>query len=185
MTVPLMLLAVCSVGVAWGWPVWNAEASVLGKLLHESQPPVVAGQFENAIHEAEKHHLLAGALALGLALTGAGVAFAQHRAGTLLRTGGRMANLFRRKLYFDELYAWVLTQPTLRAAKLSASVDKPTEPQPWDFGTLDGLLASTADVAVLSAHGVQRTQTGVLRQYILALGLTLVAGLAMLFVFIR
>ena len=31
MTVPLVLLAVCSIGVAWGWPVYDAEASRHGK----------------------------------------------------------------------------------------------------------------------------------------------------------
>jgi NADH-quinone oxidoreductase subunit L len=29
MTVPLIVLAVCSVCVAWGWPIWNAEASAM------------------------------------------------------------------------------------------------------------------------------------------------------------
>src|SRR5262249_35088776 len=37
MTVPLMILAACSIGVAWGWPVWDAEASFLESHVHHSQ----------------------------------------------------------------------------------------------------------------------------------------------------
>ena len=33
MTVPLIILAVFSVGVAWGWPLWDADASYLGHVL--------------------------------------------------------------------------------------------------------------------------------------------------------
>ncbi len=29
MTVPLCILAVCAIGVAWGWPVWDAEESAM------------------------------------------------------------------------------------------------------------------------------------------------------------
>ena len=35
MTLPLVVLAAFSIGVAWGWPVWDAEASSLGRVLHE------------------------------------------------------------------------------------------------------------------------------------------------------
>ena len=35
MTVPLIVLAVFSVGVAWGWPLWDPDASYLGHLLRD------------------------------------------------------------------------------------------------------------------------------------------------------
>src|SRR5262249_8297787 len=41
MTVPLIVLAACSVGIAWGWPVWDPEASWLEHQIHHSQPLAV------------------------------------------------------------------------------------------------------------------------------------------------
>jgi len=39
MTVPLIILAVCSVVVAWGWPVWDATASHMEHHLHHVMAP--------------------------------------------------------------------------------------------------------------------------------------------------
>jgi NADH-quinone oxidoreductase subunit L len=41
MTVPLMVLAFFSVTVAWGWPLWDPEASWLEHQLHHAQPEAV------------------------------------------------------------------------------------------------------------------------------------------------
>ena len=38
MTVPLIVLAIFSLGVAWGWPVWDANSSYLGGVLAKSRP---------------------------------------------------------------------------------------------------------------------------------------------------
>ncbi len=38
MTVPLIVLAVLSICVAWGWPIWDATESQLEHKLHHSQP---------------------------------------------------------------------------------------------------------------------------------------------------
>jgi NADH-quinone oxidoreductase subunit L len=45
MTAPLVVLAVCSVMVAWGWPVWDAEASALESHLHHAQHVSVMADF--------------------------------------------------------------------------------------------------------------------------------------------
>ncbi len=76
MTLPLVVLAVFSIGVAWGWPVWDAEASYLGHVLHKAEPASVATDF--AASKAKEHqvHLLARAVALGMAVIGAHLAFA-------------------------------------------------------------------------------------------------------------
>src|SRR5262249_11863383 len=37
MTMPLIVLAIFSIIVAWGWPVWDAEASALEQHVHHSQ----------------------------------------------------------------------------------------------------------------------------------------------------
>jgi NADH-quinone oxidoreductase subunit L len=186
MTIPLVILALLSIGVAWGWPLWNAEASWLGHQVHRAQPTSLAKTYENVIRAAEKHHLLAGGLALGLALSGAGVAYLRHRAGTLLNQGGRMATLARNTFYFDALYDWLLTKPMLRAATLSATIDKPPrDATPFDVRTLDGVLTLVSDVCWRAAEVLRLVNTGRLRHYILALGLTLVVGLGILVATIR
>jgi NADH-quinone oxidoreductase subunit L len=45
MTAPLVILAVLSVGVAWGWPVWDAEASALEHHIHHAQHHSVMADF--------------------------------------------------------------------------------------------------------------------------------------------
>src|SRR5438445_10143003 len=45
MTVPLVVLAFFSVVVAWGSPLYDPEASLLGKELHHSQPTSVMADF--------------------------------------------------------------------------------------------------------------------------------------------
>ncbi|QEL17034.1 NADH-quinone oxidoreductase subunit L [Limnoglobus roseus] len=182
MTLPLLVLAAFSVGVAWGWPVWSVESSQLAKVLHHAQPPVLDVKY-HAIHgKAEEHHLLTTALALGVAAFGFAVAIARHRAGTLL-TPPRpavLAQVLRKKFYFDELYAAAFTQPTVELAKLSAAADKRPDVRPFNLRSLDGVLNAIADSLVALGTVVRRLQTGQLRTYILALGLTLAAGLGIL-----
>jgi NADH-quinone oxidoreductase subunit L len=45
MTVPLIVLAFFSVVVAWGWPIWDPEASALEHTLHHSMPISVMADF--------------------------------------------------------------------------------------------------------------------------------------------
>jgi NADH-quinone oxidoreductase subunit L len=45
MTVPLIILAFFSVTVAWGWPVYDAEASWLESEMHHAQPDAVMAEF--------------------------------------------------------------------------------------------------------------------------------------------
>jgi NADH-quinone oxidoreductase subunit L len=87
MTIPLILLAICSVGVAWGWPVWDANASFLMHNVHHAQHHAVLADFGHVLDEETGHveywaaakdeaqnerlyahhnHHLAGNLALGL-----------------------------------------------------------------------------------------------------------------------
>ncbi len=189
MTVPLVLLAAFSIAIAWGWPLWDAEASYLGQLLHAGQPHTVEAQFATAFHYAEANHLLAGGLALALAITGFAIAWSRHKAGTLLAFGGPrwLAKLLQHKYYFDELYSRIFTKPTMRTTQVIGAFDKrPTDkaesPRRFDFRTLDGVWNAIADVSAFGGAMLQRVQTGQLRQYVLALGLTVVAALGILFV---
>jgi NADH-quinone oxidoreductase subunit L len=45
MTVPLIVLAVMSIAVAWGWPVWDAEASAMEYHIHHAQHHSVMADF--------------------------------------------------------------------------------------------------------------------------------------------
>src|SRR5207253_10849135 len=74
MTVPLILLAALSVGVAWG-PPDDPGHSELGHLLeHYGEPEAVHVDFKKAIADGKAGHATVGALALGV--VGIGLAFA-------------------------------------------------------------------------------------------------------------
>ena len=53
MTAPLVALAVCSLAVAWGWPIWDAKASWLEHQLHHAQPNSVIADFGHVLDEHE------------------------------------------------------------------------------------------------------------------------------------
>jgi NADH-quinone oxidoreductase subunit L len=113
LTVPLILLAFFSVTVAWGWPMWNPEASWLESQLHHAQPASVEADFGPAHaghgdvhpavhqeHEAEakeahdahpntvmakahEYHALAGYIALALVALGLTFALLVYYFGVL------------------------------------------------------------------------------------------------------
>src|SRR5262249_19671043 len=77
MTARLIILAVFSLAVAWGSPLWSAEESYLGGhegALRASQPAAVAAGFAEEEKLAAAKHSLAEALAMGMG--GLGVVFA-------------------------------------------------------------------------------------------------------------
>ena len=190
MTLPLVVLAAFSVGVAWGWPVWEADASYLGGLLRAGEPhaeSIAAG--EEAAHEG---HTLALFLGLAGAALGAGVAALSFRAGRLANPnpGGTTpvrAFLFHR-LYFDELYNLVVTRPALALAFASGAFDKrPTAKTAddaadtrFDPGTLDGWLNGVGQFVRAAGLALHPLQSGRLRVYVLVLGLTVAAALGIL-----
>lgn len=191
MTVPLMILAVFSVGVAWGWPLWDAEASALGKLLHAGQPHGHGLNFDKAHHLAEENHLLAGGLALAAAAVGIGYAWVRY--GKQAPTPGQLAEptgLLANRWYFDDVYDAVFVNRTVDAARLSANVDRanvdPASRDRQGAGlTLDGLMNSAATLAARGGDALRAVQTGRIRVYVLALALTTIGLLGMLFALIR
>jgi NADH-quinone oxidoreductase subunit L len=204
MTLPLIFLAVCSIGIAWGWPVWDAEASYLGHLLKEGQPAALTtlAQFPAEQGAAHEYHHLAGWLALALAAVGAGLAVLyfyvrQPSDYDLNRPGAAWYRFLRNKWYFDEAYDASLVEPTLGLAKLSAAVDKrstdekappgESEPPPrsFDLLTLDGWLNAIGQTAAAVGGRLRGLQTGRLRTYVLVLALTAVVLLGMLRAFAR
>ena len=175
MTLPLVVLAAFSVGLGWGWPVWDAEASALGHLLSAAAP--------SAAHPAEHglSHLVVAGLALAVTLAGFVVAFTRHARGNLtsVSAGGPLVH----KWYFDEVYAAVFVRPTLALAEATAATDRQPPDRPrdrLDAGTVDGLLAAVGVAAVGIGGGLRRLQGGKPRGYVLALGLTVAGLLGML-----
>jgi NADH-quinone oxidoreductase subunit L len=140
MTVPLIVLAVFSVIVAWGWPIWNAEASLLEGHLHHSQPTSVLADFSGPVAELGEHwegpamdvslserfqahhgHELAGNLALGIVVIGVIFAMVLYYYRTLdpaeaVEQFPAVHRFLAHKWYFDELYSALVVRPALVVA---------------------------------------------------------------------
>ncbi len=187
MTIPLMILAVFSVGVAWGWPIWDAEASALGKLLHAGQPHGHGLKLDQAHKLAEANHLLAGGLALAAAAVGIGYAWVRY--GKQAPTPAQLAEptgLLANRWYFDDVYDAAFVNRTVDAAHLSANVDRANPDRKAEgVPSLDGLMNSAATLAARGGDALRAVQTGRIRVYVLALALTTIGLLGMLFAFIR
>jgi NADH-quinone oxidoreductase subunit L len=108
MTVPLIILAFFAVVVAWGWPMWDPEASLLEGHIHHGQPRSVQADFgvvpetdtyyhpedqvylkgwpggptlahpQNVRLQAHQGHSRAGLMALGMAALGFAFAYAVY-----------------------------------------------------------------------------------------------------------
>jgi NADH-quinone oxidoreductase subunit L len=198
MTVPLIVLAVFSVCVAWGWPLWDAESSALGHVLHKAEPASVYATFTKERGKEHDVHLLAGGIALAVALAGAALAYAifyrkQPDRAALYAPRPAWYTFLLRKWYFDEAYDAAFVNPTVKLAHASAAADKrPTdtphgatgesEPQArrFDFLTLDGILNALGQGASALGGVLRQAQTGWLRGYVAALALTAAVLLGML-----
>jgi NADH-quinone oxidoreductase subunit L len=183
MTLPLVTLAAFSVGLGWGWPVWDPEASALGHLLHDATP-AARSDFIAASEYAARKHLEVAAFALAAMGYGFLMAADRYRQGALGRAaaGGPVA----RRYYFDEVYAAVFVRPTRLLAAATAAFDRRPPDRPRDRpdpGTVDGLLAGVGQLAGVAGGGLRRLQAGRPRGYVLALGLTVAGLLGMLVAF--
>jgi NADH-quinone oxidoreductase subunit L len=196
MTLPLIVLALFSIGVAWGWPVWDVEKSFLGHLLHAGQPGAV-DDFVDSHHEAEENHATAGLLALAAAAAGAVLAVFMYWKPridpvAIRNTLGGVYTFFLNKWYFDEAYDAAFVKPAVKLAFASAAADKrPTDapppagelelpPRRFDLFTLDGWLNGLGQLIGSVGSTLRRAQTGLLRNYILFLALTVAVLLGIL-----
>jgi NADH-quinone oxidoreductase subunit L len=197
MTLPLVVLAAFSVGVAWGWPLWEVHASRLAHVLQEAEPPGVL--FDFIAERVKEHdvHYYGGVGALVLALGGAVGAFLafyrkEPSREALYAAGPGWYTFLLRKWYFDEAYDAVFVEPTVELAHLAAAADKrPTdaaggaageEPRAkrFDLLTLDGILNAVGQAAGALGGLLRGAQTGRLRGYVAALALTAALLLGML-----
>jgi NADH-quinone oxidoreductase subunit L len=194
MTLPLVLLAILSVCVAWGWPIYDAHESWVGnELKNYSQPKSVEVDFADAIHETHEYHALAGALAFGVVAVGLVFAVLLYLTGVLdpHEAKQQFAGLHKfltHKWYFDELYSAVLVRPSLVVAGWCRNFDlkfidgllhgvahSTLFTSRWsgrfDKGIIDGLANLVADVSYQIGIWLRNVQTGYLRSYVLFLAL--------------
>src|SRR5215469_3587734 len=166
MTVPLIVLAVCSVGVAWGWPVWKAEESWLQSNVHHALHHAVLADFGHidfAVSErhgeywvvdkdearnerlyAHHNHHLAGNLALGLVTIG--LVFASLIYWKRVLDPAEAKEQFPQlhaflmdKWRFDWLYSVMVVRPALVVGHWFKA---------FDLGVIDGILHFVARLAV-------------------------------------
>jgi NADH-quinone oxidoreductase subunit L len=175
MTLPLVILAVCSVCVAWGWPIWDAEASAMERHVHhaqhlavvrdmghimESDEPVLLGfNKETAVRNiAHENHPLAGVLALGVAGLGfvfAYIVYYQKRLDPA-EAAAQFPGVYRflqHKWYFDEAYSVLLVRPAMVVAGWCR----------WfDTKVIDGLIDNTAKGTVRLSNWNGKFDNGVI-----------------------
>jgi len=168
MTVPLIVLAFFSVVVAWGWPIWDPEASTLEHTLHHSMPNSVIADFGQVAgldvpndisfkkheiserHLAHEAHAFAGYLALVVVLIG--IAFATliyyYRVLDPAEAKEQFPGVHRflwHKWYFDELYSALLVRPALTVAGWFRAFDTKVID-----GVVDGAAKRTVNLSWLS-----------------------------------
>jgi NADH-quinone oxidoreductase subunit L len=154
MTVPLVVLAICSIVVAWGLPPWQAEESYLGGhqgLLTMSEPHGVMAAMDRSLgipttvrsdlHIAvDIHHGAAEGFAFGAAALGAIFAYVIYYRRLLKAEEAKnqfpgIHRFLTRKWYFDELYSVALVRPALVVAGWCRR---------FDLGVIDRFVDSLA-----------------------------------------
>lgn len=178
MTLPLVVLAFFSVVVAWGWPIWDPEASALEHTLHHSMPESVMADYGQVAgldvpndipfkkheiserHLAHEAHAFAGYLALVVVLIG--IAFATiiyyYRVLDPAEAKEQFPGVHRflwHKWYFDELYSALLVRPALAVAGWFRSFDSKVID-----GVIDGTARRTVGLSWLSGWADLRIVDG-------------------------
>jgi NADH-quinone oxidoreductase subunit L len=149
MTVPLIILAVCSVAVAWGWPMWDAESSFLEHHIHHAQPHQILAEAGGPLGEPDEaamwqgvpgedrssarfyalqNHALIGLMATGLVGVAILFAFTVYYWRKLdpdeaAEQFPAVHRFLSHKWYFDELYSVLLVRPALVVANWCRAFD--------------------------------------------------------------
>jgi NADH-quinone oxidoreductase subunit L len=169
MTVPLALLAIFSVCVAWPitdrhggiLPLLDAEASWLEHQIHHAQPGSVATDFGGHAHspyeQTKMSHDVAGLMALGIVAVGLLFAFIVYYWGVLDPAESRelfpgLHRFLTNKWYFDELYSALLVRPALVIAEWCKN---------FDLRLIDGLIHGIARGGVRVSSQSGRFDNGI------------------------
>jgi NADH-quinone oxidoreductase subunit L len=144
MTAPLILLAILSVGVAWGWPLHEPEKSWLGHQLHHySQPKTVEQRimrgsetlvvpvdvdFVKENSKGVQYHSFVGLLALAVVAVGLVFASGLYLFGWMDPAEAKeqfpgVHRFLLHKWYFDEVYSALIVRPGLAIAHWCRNFD--------------------------------------------------------------
>jgi len=187
MTLPLVVLAVLSVCVAWGWPLWDPHASYLGHLLDKANPNVAgATVFED--HRAGWLALVAAASGFALALLIYGLN--KIDPDELKERAGAVYDFLREKWHFDELYDAFFVRPAVALGYGSARFDKRSAPleqaevadRTMNVTSLDGVLNALGLGTLSVGRRLRETQSGMIRRYVTVLMVAAAAFVAVLVV---
>jgi NADH-quinone oxidoreductase subunit L len=181
MTVPLIVLAVFSITIGWGWRIWDSHGSIVHHLLENTRRTgTLDTVLEPAVAAVHEQHLLLELAAGAIGLLGFVVAYWRYCLRTpSFTTAPEPTGFLGRAWYFDSLYDALIRRPTQNLARSAARFDK----QPTDTGSprsLDGLLNGIGRLANASGRGLRSLQTGQVQGYVTILGLTIVGLLGML-----
>jgi NADH-quinone oxidoreductase subunit L len=177
MTVPLILLAVMSVVVAWGHPIWDPTKSQLEHAIHQAQPrsvladfghvedhhetfPAVAAKSNEASERMAAHglHGTAGFLALAVVFVGLLLSLLTYYYHVLDPAESKeqfpaIYALLENKYYFDEMYSVLLVRPSMIVARAFSK---------FDLKRIDGLIHGLARGCLRVARGHGRFDSGII-----------------------
>ncbi|HJZ92469.1 MAG TPA: NADH-quinone oxidoreductase subunit L [Gemmataceae bacterium] len=189
MTLPLVVLAIFSVCVAWGWPLWDPHASYLGHLLEKARPGPAHGLApDDTTHSAGWLALLAAAAGFGLATLMYGVR--KFDPAVVKAKAGAAYAFLREKWHFDELYDALFVRPAVALGYGTARFDKRAAPpdeaeiadQSVNVSSLDGVLNALGLGTAILGRKLREAQSGLIRRYVTVLMLVAVALFALLVV---
>jgi len=132
---------------------------------------LVVGSFGEAAHLSP---LLPGAVSLGLALAGAGLAWTLYSAPSPARHTEKLGSaktLLFNNYYQDEYQVWLAEGVTLPFAR---AADK------FDQGVIDGVVNGVSSVSLFGGSRIKRIQSGIVTNYALMLVLSFVVLLVFL-----
>jgi NADH-quinone oxidoreductase subunit L len=203
MYVPLVILSVFAIGVAWKLPFTNLS---LVNLLEQARP---AGELAQGVlasaaypdeHTSHDYHVPATLIAFSTALAGFVLSTLFYgvrwlNAGEVRAQFGGLYRFLLNKWYFDELYAVLFVRPVLFFSRIVADVDRKVIDWFIDncaYATMavarfddfidryfvDGLVNLAANWTYSFAVALRSLQTGKLRQYVMFI----VVGTVALFV---
>jgi NADH-quinone oxidoreductase subunit L len=174
MTVPLIVLAVFSVGVAWGWPPWEPADSWLGHQLHHYSQPKTTEHANIVDHhghpvptdvdfiletrQAMAGHTVVGWTALGVVGIGLAFALVLYFYGVLDPQDAKeqfpgVHRFLLHKWYFDELYSAVLVRPGLVIAGWARS---------FDAVVIDGFVNFLGKFSIVTSYWSGRFDKGII-----------------------
>ncbi|MBU0509424.1 NADH-quinone oxidoreductase subunit L [bacterium] len=173
MTVPLMVLAVLSViGGYIGLPHALGGHNWFGQWLDPVIHPVGHGE-EPAHHASLSTEYLVMILSVVVALVGIYLAYSWYmKKSAMVKSLGETSlhKLLLNKYWVDQIYDGAISQPLVKGSELTS--------KHFDLGVIDGLVNGVGAFFTTIGGAVRRVQTGAVPNYLLFMGVGVLALLA-------